>query len=164
MHSVLQQRRLPRDRGRDSRQRLMAARRPVHASGRGQAHWELLDWVKIPAEVILPAQSNPTARPSFAIAARLAAWCRKRSRCRVLYVLRTAEPMLTPPLSDEMEQDAVASRGARRNDALGAQQLGGENVEQTDSAVADNHGRCSGLNVRRVDGEPARAHHVGGRQ
>ena len=45
-----------------------------------------------------------------------------------------------------------------------AEQLGGENVEQTDSAVADNHGRCSGLNVRRVDGEPARAHHVGGRQ
>jgi hypothetical protein len=26
----------------------------------GKLDWELLDWVKIPAEVILPAQSNPT--------------------------------------------------------------------------------------------------------
>ena len=50
---------------------------------------------------------------------------------------------------------------AHRNDAFGAAQLGGEDREQTDSAVADHRHRHAGAHVCGIRREPTRAHDVG---
>ena len=53
---------------------------------------------------------------------------------------------------------------AHRDDALGAHLSGGQDREQADRAVTDDGDRLARLDVGRVGGEPAGAHHVGERQ
>ena len=53
---------------------------------------------------------------------------------------------------------------AHRDDALGAQLLGGEHAEQADRAVADDRDRLAGAHLGRIGGKPARAQDIGGRQ
>src|SRR5437588_8331456 len=53
---------------------------------------------------------------------------------------------------------------AHRDDPLGAHDLGGQDPEQADRAVAHDCNRGAGLHIRRVGGEPACPHYVGERQ
>ncbi len=52
---------------------------------------------------------------------------------------------------------------AERDDALGAELLGGQYAEQADRAVADHGDRLAGPGLGSDGGEPAGAQHVGGR-
>src|SRR5437879_2138161 len=53
---------------------------------------------------------------------------------------------------------------AHRDDPLGAHDLGGQDPEQADRAVAHDCNRGARLHIRCVGGEPARPHYVGQRQ
>ena len=52
---------------------------------------------------------------------------------------------------------------AERDDAFGAELLGGEDAEESDGAVTDDRDRLAGAGLGGDGGEPAGAEHVGGR-